>query len=104
MLDSALADLKKEQTIVTQDVKARRGNMQRWQELGGLTGRILFAVLLILLPSRLLLRLFLIPGVVLFPLTYFVLVKGYYTIFAVAIFFCGLLTVAQMSYMSEYLP
>src|SRR5207302_7832697 len=87
-----------------QDVKARRGNIQRWQELGGLTGRILFAVLLIFLPSRWLLRLFLIPGVLLFPLTYLELVKGDYAIFATAIFFCGLLTVAQMSYMSEFLP
>ncbi|HJZ58538.1 MAG TPA: MFS transporter, partial [Gemmataceae bacterium] len=75
-----------------------------WQELGGLTGRILFAVLLVAVPSRTLLRLFLIPGVVLFPLTYLELVKGDYAIFATAIFFCGLLTVAQMSYMSEFLP
>ncbi|HEY3787516.1 MAG TPA: MFS transporter, partial [Urbifossiella sp.] len=104
MLDPQLAELKKEQVGVAQDIKARRGNMQRWQELGGLTGRIIFAALLIFLPSRLLLRLFLIPGVVLFPLTYIVLVKGDYAIFAVAVFFCGLLTVAQMSYMSEYLP
>jgi MFS family permease len=85
-------------------VTARRGNIQRWQELGGLAGRIIFAALLIFLPSRLLLRLFLVPGIVLFPVTYFVLVKGDYNIFAAAVFFCGLLTVAQMSYMSEYLP
>ena len=32
------------------------------------------------------------------------LFQGDYTIFAIAIFFCGLLTVAQFSYMSEYLP
>ena len=99
-----LDELKQEQAKTAQEVKARRGNIQRWQELGGLTGRILFAVLLTLLPSRLLLRLFLVPGVVLFPITYFVLVKGDYDIFAAAVFFCGLLTVAQMSYMSEYLP
>lgn len=104
MLDPRLADLKKEELAVAQEVKARRGNMQRWQELGGLSGRILFASLLVLVPSRILLRLFLIPGVIVFPLTYFVLVKGDYSIFAVAVFFCGLLTVAQMSYMSEYLP
>jgi len=99
-----LDELKQEQVKTAQEVKARRGNIQRWQELGGLTGRILFAALLTLLPSRLLLRLFLVPGVVLFPITYFVLVKGDYDIFAAAVFFCGLLTVAQMSYMSEYLP
>src|SRR5205823_6034438 len=97
-------ELQKEQAALGQEVKARRGNIQRWQELGGLTGRIIFALLLTTVPSRLLLRLFLIPGVVLFPLTFYWLRGGDYTWFAVAIFFCGLLTVAQMSYMSEYLP
>ena len=47
---------------------------------------------------------FLIPGVILFPLTYFKLVHEDYTIFAIAIFFCGLLTVAQFSFLSEFLP
>jgi MFS family permease len=87
-----------------QAVKARRGDVQRWQEIGGLTGRILLAVLLVFVPSRTLIRLFLIPGVILFPITYLQLVKGDYFIFATAIFFCGLLTVAQFSYLSEFLP
>ena len=103
-LDPVRAELKKDQAAMAQEVKARRGNIQRWQELGGLTGRILFAALLTLLPSPLLLRLFLVPGVVLFPVTYFMLVQGDYNVFALAVFGCGLLTVAQMSYMSEYLP
>ena len=89
---------------VPQAIKERRGNIQRWQELGGLTGRIALAVLLMFLPSRLLLRVFLIPGIVLFPLTYLNLVTGEYAIFATAIFFCGLLTVAQFSFISEFLP
>src|SRR5205807_4525748 len=49
-------------------------------------------------------RLFLIPGVFLFPLTYFHLVHEAYYVFAIAIFFCGLLTVAQFSFLSEFLP
>ncbi|MBA4066697.1 MAG: MFS transporter [Isosphaera sp.] len=85
-------------------VEPVRGNLQRWQELGGLTGRILFAVLLAYVASRVLIRIFLLPGVVLFPVAYLVLYQGDYTIFATAIFFCGLLTVAQFSYVSEYLP
>jgi MFS family permease len=84
--------------------KAKRGNIQRWQELGGLSGRILLAILLTMVPSRLLLRLFLVPGVILFPLTYANLVTAPYVVFATAIFFCGLLTVAQFSYLSEFLP
>ncbi len=104
VVDEANKKLAGQEKALAQEVKARRGNIQRWQELGGLTGRIMFAVLLIFLPSRTLLRLFLIPGIVLFPITYLELIKGDYAIFATAIFFCGLLTVAQMSYMSEFLP
>ena len=89
---------------VTQAVQEYRGNIQRWQELGGLTGRILFALLLSVVASRVLIRSFLVPGIFLFPLTYLVLFKGDYTLFAAAIFVCGLLTVAQFSYLSEYLP
>lgn len=88
----------------SQALKARRGNIQRWQEIGGLVGRILLAVLLLFVPSRTLIRLFLVPGVVLFPVTYFGLVDKEYYIFAIAIFFCGLLTVAQFSFLSEFLP
>jgi hypothetical protein len=104
MLEPAVEKNKADREDLKQEVKARRGNIQRWQELGGLSGRILFAVLLTFVPSRTLLRIFLIPGVFLFPLTYLELIKGEYALFATAIFFCGLLTVAQMSYMSEFLP
>lgn len=82
----------------------RRGDIQRWQEIGGLSGRIIFAALVLFLPSRLLIRLFLVPGIFLFPLTYYELVKGDYAVFAMAIFCCGLLTVAQFSFVSEFLP
>ena len=40
----------------------------------------------------------------LFPVTYFYLVHSDYAVFATAIFFCGLLTVAQFSFLSEFLP
>jgi hypothetical protein len=89
---------------VGQEIKERRGLMQRWQELGGLTGRVLLAVLLVFLPSRTLLKLFIVPGVILFPLTYSRLIHGDFAAFAVAVFFCGLLTVGQFSFISEYLP
>jgi hypothetical protein len=89
---------------VRQAIVEKGGNIQRWQEVGGLTGRILFAILLLFLASRVLIRIFLLPGVVLLPVTYLVLYQGDYTIFAIAIFFCGLLTVAQFSYVSEFLP
>ena len=74
------------------------------RKLGGLVGRILLALLLLFVSSRTLIRLFLVPGVILFPVTYFRLVHADYTVFAMAIFFCGLLTVAQFSFLSEFLP
>jgi MFS family permease len=99
-----LETARKDKRAAAQALRARRGNIQLWQELGGFAGRILLAVLLLFVSSRTLIRLFLVPGLVLFPLTYFHLVHGDYTVFAVAIFFCGLLTVAQFSYLSELLP
>lgn len=99
-----LAEAKKAQGAAAQALKARRGNIQRWQELGGLAGRILLAVLLLFVPSRTLIRIFLVPGLVLLPVTYLKLVTADYVIFATAIFFCGLLTVAQFSFLSEFLP
>lgn len=92
------------QREAAQALRARRGNIQLWQEIGGLVGRILLAILLLFVPSRALLRIFLIPGLVLFPVTYFKLVHAEYSVFATAIFFCGLLTVAQFSFLSELLP
>ncbi len=99
-----LDEAKKAQIGAAQAVQARRGNIQRWQELGGLAGRILLAVLLLFVPSRTLIRLFLVPGLVLLPITFFRLVSAEYFVFAAAIFFCGLLTVAQFSFLSEFLP
>jgi MFS family permease len=91
-------------SAVPTTINVKRGQMQRWQEIGGMTGRILFAILLVYVASKLLIRLFLLPGLVLFPLTYGVLYQGDFTIFVVAVFFCGLVTIAQFSYVSEYLP
>ena len=90
--------------IAADALKARRGDIQRWQEIGGFVGRIVLAMLLLFVSSRTLIQMFLIPGVILFPLTYFYLVQADYVIFASAIFFCGLLTVAQFSFLSEFLP
>jgi MFS family permease len=98
---------RKKQAAAEQAVKARRGDIQRWQELGGLLGRILLAVFLLFVPSRVLIRLFLVPGLILLPFTFLVLISAdYYTyqLFATAFFFCGLVTVAQFSFLSEYLP
>jgi MFS family permease len=101
---AAEKELAQAKAHVPQTIDKTRGSIQLSQELGGLTGRILFAVLLLFVASRVLIRIFLLPGVVLFPVAYLVLYGGDYTVFAVAIFCCGLVTVAQFSYVSEFLP
>jgi MFS family permease len=86
-------------------VKALGNRMQLYQELGGLLGRILLAVLLVVAMSRAnLLRLFLVPGLVLFPVTYWVLYHQSAEAMQWGIFLSGLVVVAQFSYFGEYLP
>jgi MFS family permease len=86
-------------------VKTRGKDIQFWQELGGLGGRIALALLLAAAISRgSLLRLFQIPGLVVLPLTYLWLFQSKPEMFQWGIFLAGFLTVAQFSYMGEYLP
>lgn len=100
----AQEQLQQVQAAVPRLIDTKRGQMQRWQEIGGLTGRILFALLVVYVSSQLLIRMFLVPGLVLFPVTYLVLYHGDFALFCAALFLCGLVTVAQFSYVSEYLP
>ena len=86
-------------------VKERGNLIQTFQESGGLLGRILLAVLLVTAIShRTLLRLFVVPGLVLFPVTYWVLYHQSAFAMQWGIFLCGLMVVAQFSYFGEYLP
>jgi len=75
------------------------------QEMGGLVGRVLLAVLAIYVVSRQkLLRLFQVPGLILTPIVFgFCAVKGL-TLLNIGIFFVGLCTVAQFSFWGNYLP
>jgi MFS family permease len=100
-----LRENKKLQDPFEKEVKEVGNNVQFFQEMGGLTGRILLAVLLIVGISRVaLLKVFQIPALVVIPLTYFVLFKAGGSNFLWAYAVCGLLTVAQFSYFGEYLP
>jgi MFS family permease len=86
-------------------IKERGNVMQSFQESGGLVGRILLALLLLTAIShRALLRLFVVPGLVLFPVTYWMLYHQSGSAMQWGIFFCGLMVVAQFSYFGEYLP
>jgi MFS family permease len=86
-------------------VKERGNVMQSFQESGGLVGRILLALLLVTaITHRALLRLFVVPGLVLFPVTYWILYHQSGSVMQWGIFLCGLMVVAQFSYFGEYLP
>ena len=88
-----------------QIVQKTSADVVKVQEVGGLTGRLLLAVLVTMIVSRRwLLRLFLFPGVIVLPIAF-----GYFAVttltgLQIGIFFVGLLTVAQFSFWGNYLP
>jgi MFS family permease len=86
-------------------VKQKRDVVQFRQEMGGLVGRIILAMLLIVGMSRVaLLKVFQVPALILLPLTYFKFFTVGGDVFLWSYFLCGLLTIAQFSYFGEYLP
>lgn len=93
------------QKPLNDEVKKMSDTVQFRQEMGGLVGRILLAVLLIAGMSRVaLLKVFQVPALVVLPVTYFVFFEKGGEMFLWGYFVCGLLTVAQFSYFGEYLP
>jgi hypothetical protein len=100
-----LGDNREKQEPLDKAVKARGNQAQLWQEMGGLAGRLALAALVVMaVARRALLRIFLIPGLLAVPLTYFSLYHtgGAGLDWGIAI--CGLLIVAQFSYFGEFLP
>lgn len=79
--------------------------VQGWQEMGGLAGRLLLAVLAVRIVSRRrLLRLFQLPGLLVVPWVFLVPAHNDLGMLKWGIFFAGLLTVAQFSFWGNYLP
>jgi MFS family permease len=85
------------------------------QEIGGLIGRFLLALLVIRIASRRsLLRVFVVPGLILLPfvfgyaavgnVTFFKVGETPITLLHVGMFLAGMLTVAQFSFWGNYLP
>jgi MFS family permease len=94
-----------QQKPINDVVKRKADQVQFRQEMGGLLGRILLAVLLIVGMSRVaLLKVFQLPALIILPLTYFNFYEHGGELFLWSYFFCGLVTVAQFSYFGEYLP
>jgi MFS family permease len=80
-------------------------NVTKIQEVGGMTGRIIFALLAVVIISRRkLLRVFQVPGLIIMPVVFaWCAVQGL-TLTSIGIFFAGLVTVAQFSFWGNYLP
>jgi MFS family permease len=86
-------------------IQPRREQVQFMQELGGLAGRILLAVALVLIAGkRLLLWLFQVPGLVIIPIVWFWVFSNHPQYFTLGVFLAGACIVAQFSYFGEYLP
>jgi len=80
-------------------------DVQYWQEIGGLVGRIVFALLAVWIVSRRgLIRTFQIPGLILLPLVFLYPALSDLGMLKYGIFAVGLCTVAQMSFWGNYLP
>ncbi len=91
--------------ITKEEVQPRREEVQFMQELGGLVGRILLAVGLVLIASRRkLLWLFQVPGIVIIPVVWFWVFPEQSQYFTIGVFLAGLCIVSQFSYFGEYLP
>jgi Major Facilitator Superfamily len=79
--------------------------VQFFQEMGGLTGRVLLAALAaIIIGRRRLLHAFQIPGMILLPIVFFFTPAGGLAWAQWGIFLVGLLTISQMSFWGNYLP
>ncbi|MBL8216113.1 MAG: MFS transporter [Bryobacterales bacterium] len=79
--------------------------VQSYQEIGGLIGRVILAILAVRIASRRqLLRVFQVPGLFIVPLVFFFPAKDNLELLKWGIFFAGLLTVAQFSFWGNYLP
>jgi len=81
------------------------GTVQLIQELGGLVGRFVLALLVAQIVSRRkLLRVFQVPGLILVPLVFIFPATSSLVLLKWGIFVAGLLTVAQFSFWGNYLP
>ena len=75
------------------------------QEIGGLFGRFLLAILILFVASRrTLLRIFLVPGLIVMPIVFGWAAVTSLDFLETGIFVAGLLTVAQFSFWGNYLP
>lgn len=85
--------------------QAVAADVTKVQEIGGLAGRFLLAVLAVrILSRRTLLRVFQVPGLLVMPVVFAIFAVESLTLLYIGIFFAGLFTVGQFSFWGNYLP
>lgn len=101
--ESEKAKIARQATSKTNQAVA--ANVTKIQEIGGLAGRFLLAVLAVKIVSRQrLIRVFQIPGLIIMPIVFAWCATKGLTEVSVGIFLAGLVTVAQFSFWGNYLP
>ena len=79
--------------------------VQGIQEIGGVVGRIVLAILVVMVAARgNLLRFFQFGGLIVFPLVFFYAATNDLGMLRIGMFLAGLFTVAQFSFWGNYLP
>lgn len=100
-----VTDKKEAVQIQKRTEQATAADVTKVQEIGGLVGRFLLAVLAVRIVSRrALLRLFQVPGLFVVPFVFAYTAVNDLNLLYVGMFFAGLLTVAQFSFWGNYLP
>jgi len=80
-------------------------SVQKVQEIGGLVGRAIFAILAVrIISRRRLLHIFQVPGMLVAPVVFAVFATTSVDMTKIGIFLAGLFTVAQFSFWGNYLP
>ncbi len=104
------AAIKKAAVLRSQTGEKTVANVTKWQEIGGLSGRVLLAVMAAgMLSRRSLLRLFAVPAAIFIPGFFFWLqgnagTPGALDTLKWGVFVAGLLLVSQFSFLGNYIP
>jgi MFS family permease len=86
-------------------VEKRVSSVSKWQEIGGIAGRLLLAFLAVrIISRRRLLRVLLIPGLIAMPITFGYAAVADLNLLYVGMFIVALTTIGQFSFWGNYLP
>jgi len=100
-----ITDPKKKAATAGRINQEEAAKVQFVQEIGGLVGRVVLAVLVLYIVSRRnLLRVFLIPGLFVMPFVFGYAATNSLLLLQIGIFLAGVLTVGQFSFWGNYLP